>query len=200
MGGALIAQPRMRTGARRYAMMFAGGPLKVVLATVHVPLNSLWGRLNIGTVFQPIELIHEALGTGVPNVISWPATLEVTGFRLTSFAGFLALGFVYVRAEYALAVERLETYKPAGADALKPVFRDSSDPYTWTGMDAWVAAICFNTVEAGKLNIPAPTSWADLTDPVYKGHVVMPNPASSGTGLPLAARTSTVSFICSPAR
>jgi 4-hydroxythreonine-4-phosphate dehydrogenase len=50
-----------RTGARRYAMMFAGGPLKVVLATVHIPLNSLWGRLNIGAVFQPIELIHEAL-------------------------------------------------------------------------------------------------------------------------------------------
>jgi 4-hydroxythreonine-4-phosphate dehydrogenase len=50
-----------RTGSRRFAMMFAGGPLKVVLATVHVPLNSLWGRLNIGAVFQPIELIHEAL-------------------------------------------------------------------------------------------------------------------------------------------
>ena len=50
-----------RTGARRYAMMFAGGPLKVVLATVHVPLNGLWGRLNIGAVFQPIELMHEAL-------------------------------------------------------------------------------------------------------------------------------------------
>jgi 4-hydroxythreonine-4-phosphate dehydrogenase len=50
-----------RTGSRRFAMMFAGGPLKVVLATVHVPLNSLWGRLNIGAVFQPIELVHEAL-------------------------------------------------------------------------------------------------------------------------------------------
>lgn len=50
-----------RTGARRYAMMFAGGPLKVVLATVHVPLNSLWGRLNIGAVFHPIELLHETL-------------------------------------------------------------------------------------------------------------------------------------------
>ena len=50
-----------RTGSRRFAMMFAGGPLKVVLATVHVPLNSLWGRLNIGAVFQPIELIHEAM-------------------------------------------------------------------------------------------------------------------------------------------
>ncbi len=50
-----------RTGSRRYAMMFAGGPLKVVLATVHVPLSGLWGRLNIGAVFQPIELLHEAL-------------------------------------------------------------------------------------------------------------------------------------------
>jgi 4-phospho-D-threonate 3-dehydrogenase / 4-phospho-D-erythronate 3-dehydrogenase len=50
-----------RTGSRRYAMMFAGGPLKVVLATVHVPLMGLWGRLNIGAVFQPIELVHQAL-------------------------------------------------------------------------------------------------------------------------------------------
>ncbi len=50
-----------RTGARRFAMMFTGGPLKVVLATVHVPLNGLWGRLNIGAVFQPIELLHQAL-------------------------------------------------------------------------------------------------------------------------------------------
>ena len=50
-----------RTGAKHHAMMFAGGPLKVVLATVHVPLNSLWGRLNIGAVFSPIELVHEAL-------------------------------------------------------------------------------------------------------------------------------------------
>jgi 4-hydroxythreonine-4-phosphate dehydrogenase len=50
-----------RTGARRHAMMFAGGPLKVVLATVHVPLMGLWGRLNIGAVFQPIELLHQAM-------------------------------------------------------------------------------------------------------------------------------------------
>ncbi|MGH7213301.1 MAG: 4-hydroxythreonine-4-phosphate dehydrogenase PdxA [Tepidisphaeraceae bacterium] len=50
-----------KTGARRFAMMFAGGPLKVVLATVHVPLMGLWGKLNIGAVFQPIELIHQAL-------------------------------------------------------------------------------------------------------------------------------------------
>src|SRR5438045_9371131 len=53
-----------RTSAKRHAMMFAGGPFKVVLATVHVPLNSLWGRLNIGAVFHPIELIHQAMEIG----------------------------------------------------------------------------------------------------------------------------------------
>ena len=46
---------------RGYTMMFAGGPLKVVLATVHIPLMGMWGKLNIGAVFQPIELLHQAL-------------------------------------------------------------------------------------------------------------------------------------------
>jgi len=50
-----------RTNTRRYAMMFAGGPIKVVLATVHVPLMGIWNKLNIGAVFQPIELVHQAL-------------------------------------------------------------------------------------------------------------------------------------------
>ena len=50
-----------RTGSRRYNMMFTGGPLKVVLATVHLPLLGLWNRLNIGAVFQPIELMHKTL-------------------------------------------------------------------------------------------------------------------------------------------
>ncbi len=76
----------------------------------------------------------------------------------------------------------LEAYAPKGLDKLDPKFRDQDDPPFWTGMDAWVAAICFNTVEAAKFNLPQPTSWQDLTKPVYKGHVAMPNPNSSGTG------------------
>ncbi len=49
-------------------------------------------------------------------------------------------------------------------------------------MDAYVAALCYNTVEAEKLGLTPPTSWKDLTKPEYKGHIVMPNPNSSGTG------------------
>lgn len=76
----------------------------------------------------------------------------------------------------------LEPYTPKGADQIKPTFRSSKSPMTWTGMDAWLAVMCFNTVEGGKKNLPKPTSWADLTNPVYKDSIVMPNPASSGTG------------------
>lgn len=76
----------------------------------------------------------------------------------------------------------LQPYKPAGYDQLSPRFRDNDAEPAWTGMDAWMAAICFNTIEAEKLKLPKPSSWKDLTNPVYKGHIVMPNPNSSGTG------------------
>lgn len=76
----------------------------------------------------------------------------------------------------------LEAYEPAGASQLKPQYRDAAAPYTWTGMDAWLAVVCFNTAEAAKTKAPRPASWMDLTKPAYKGQVVMPHPASSGTG------------------
>ncbi len=76
----------------------------------------------------------------------------------------------------------LEPYAPAGVDKLDPKFVDSSTPPSWVGMDAYVAALCYNTVEAEKLGLTPPKSWKDLTKPEYNGHVVMPNPNSSGTG------------------
>jgi len=76
----------------------------------------------------------------------------------------------------------LEGYTPKGADQVKPVFRSSKSPMTWTGLDAWLAVMCYNTVEGAKQKLPKPASWADLANPVYKGAIVMPNPASSGTG------------------
>jgi len=76
----------------------------------------------------------------------------------------------------------LEPYAPAGVDKLDKKFVDSSTPPAWVGMDAWVAAVCYNTVEAKKAGLTPPKSWKDLTDPQYAGQVIMPNPASSGTG------------------
>src|SRR3546814_13170015 len=76
----------------------------------------------------------------------------------------------------------LEPFAPKGVERLDKKFVDNSSPPNWVGMDAWAAAVCFNTVEAEKLGLPAPTTWKDLTNPVYAGHIIMPNPNSSGTG------------------
>ncbi len=76
----------------------------------------------------------------------------------------------------------LEPYAPLNLDAIMPQYRDKANPPAWWGMDVWGATICFNTIEAKKRNIPKPETWKDLTKPIYKGQVVMPNPASSGTG------------------
>jgi iron(III) transport system substrate-binding protein len=76
----------------------------------------------------------------------------------------------------------LTPYAPKGLDKLDPRFRDPRNPPHWVGVDAYAAVICYNTVEATKYNLPEPASWQDLTKPVYKGYLVMPNPNSSGTG------------------
>jgi iron(III) transport system substrate-binding protein len=76
----------------------------------------------------------------------------------------------------------LEPYTPAGADKLKPAFRSGKTPDAWVGMDAYLSVVCFNTAEAEKGKKAKPASWADLTRPEYKDQIVMPNPASSGTG------------------
>jgi iron(III) transport system substrate-binding protein len=76
----------------------------------------------------------------------------------------------------------LHPYKPKGLENLDPKFYDSDPVPSWIGLDAYVAAITYNTVEGKKNNLVPPKSWWDLTKPMYKGHVIMPNPNSSGTG------------------
>ena len=76
----------------------------------------------------------------------------------------------------------LDPYKPKGVEALDQKFVDKGDVPSWVGMDAWVASICYNTVEAAKNNLTPPKTWKDLLKPMYKGHLIMPNPNSSGTG------------------
>ena len=63
---------KQRTRAKRVAMMFHGvehdpalpggqAPFRVTLATIHVGLMELRNLLTIGTVFDPIDLTHQAL-------------------------------------------------------------------------------------------------------------------------------------------
>jgi iron(III) transport system substrate-binding protein len=76
----------------------------------------------------------------------------------------------------------LAPYAPKGLEKVLPEFKDTRNPPQWVGIDAWMTGICVNTVELKSKKLPMPESYADLIKPVYKGHLVMPNPASSGTG------------------
>ncbi|MEX0876174.1 MAG: 4-hydroxythreonine-4-phosphate dehydrogenase PdxA [Phycisphaerales bacterium] len=64
----LLAQ---RLNARQHAMMFVGQKLRVVLATVHIPLFEIRDKLTIGAVHTAIDLGHQAclrLGYARPRI------------------------------------------------------------------------------------------------------------------------------------
>lgn len=76
----------------------------------------------------------------------------------------------------------LVPYAPKGLERVKPMFRDAANPPKWVGIKCWETGIIVNTVEAEKRKLAHPKSFADLIKPEYKGLLVMPHPASSGTG------------------
>ncbi|MCA3630906.1 MAG: putative 2-aminoethylphosphonate ABC transporter substrate-binding protein [Methylobacterium sp.] len=121
-----------------------------------------------------IEIVwrRESTGTLTARIIAEAEQARgdvIWGLAVTSMLDFKRRGI-------------LEPYAPKNLSALRPNFRDSEAVPHWIGMEAWVAAICFNTIEAQKQNLPRPQSWFDLLNPVYKGKIVFSDPAASGTG------------------
>jgi iron(III) transport system substrate-binding protein len=76
----------------------------------------------------------------------------------------------------------LLAYKPKGYDLLSTKMRDNNEPPHWVGMNAWASGLCINKFVMKQNNLPYPKTWQDLSNPIYKGQIVTPNPASSGTG------------------
>lgn len=86
----------------------------------------------------------------------------------------------------AIALERLRlegvltSYKPKNAEEINPLMR--AKDFSWFGINAWGGSICVNTELLEKAKLPIPQSWEDLTDPRYRGKIVMPSPVASSTG------------------
>lgn len=60
-----------RCKAKRVAMMFQAPKLNVILATIHLPLMDIRNVLTIGSVFDSIDLGHQAcrrMGVGEPKI------------------------------------------------------------------------------------------------------------------------------------
>ena len=134
------------------------GPYKKAFEAAHPDIEIAWVRESTGIITARILAEKDN-----------PRADVIWGLGASSVALFDTMGL-------------LLPYSPKGVDQLKPIFRSAKNPTTWTGLDAWLAVMCFNTIEGGKKSMPKPESWADLTNPIYKDSIVMPNPASSGTG------------------
>ena len=89
-------------------------------------------------------------------------------------------GWAVTNMQEFVSKDMLVSYKPKGWEIIPDKFKNPEG--YWTAMDSYEAAFVINTkvMEAEKL--PMPKGWKDLLNPAYKGKIVMPNPASSGTG------------------
>jgi iron(III) transport system substrate-binding protein len=152
-------------------------------------------KLNVYTSLENDQLqpYKSAIEAAVPGVeVVW--TRDSTGVITARFLAEkdnpradMIIGHAATAILYFKKLGLLEPYKAAGAEKLKEVFRDNTANPAWVGQDAYLGVVCFNTAEAGKSSIAVPTSWKDLAKPEYKGKLVMPNPASSGTGYLMVA-------------
>ena len=146
--------------------------------------------LNVYTALETDQLraYQEAFNRQHPNIeIRWTrdSTGIITARLLAERERPVADVIMGVAASSMTVFERenmLQPYAPANLRALNPRFRDADNPPAWIGMNVWGAAICYNTVEKQRLGLPNIESWQDLLRPEFRGRIVMPNPASSGTG------------------
>jgi iron(III) transport system substrate-binding protein len=91
----------------------------------------------------------------------------IWGWAVTNMSEFIPKGM-------------LVPYKPKNWDKIPANFKDPNG--YWTAIDLYAAALVPNTKVLEKKNLPMPKGWKDLLNPVYKDMLIMPNPASSGTG------------------
>lgn len=146
--------------------------------------------LTVYTAFEAVQLpgLKDAFEKAHPDIkINWvrDSTGIITAKLLAEKENPQADAIWGVSASSLLMLKNeqmLEAYAPKNMARLDKRFYDSSNPPYWVGLDAYAAALCVNTVELEKNKLPMPKTWADLTKPVYQGHLRMPNPASSGTG------------------
>lgn len=76
----------------------------------------------------------------------------------------------------------LKPYATKNVEEVNKKFIDDQTIPSWIGLTVTETAVIVNYKELERLNLPIPTSYADLIKDEYKGLITMPNPASSGTG------------------
>jgi iron(III) transport system substrate-binding protein len=171
---ACVAIMGLFAGAGLSAQVFAQGKEKIVVYTA-LENDQIAEYLPIFKKQYPnieVEIVRDSTGVVTAKLLA-----EKNNPRADVVWGLAASSLLIAENQ-----GMLQPYAPKGLGRIRPNFRDPDKTPSWVGIDAWMSAFCVNTTELKKKNLPTPTSWADLSKSIYKGMVVMPNPASSGTG------------------
>ncbi len=116
---------------------------------------------------QAIRLSTGELGARMLAERKNPQADCIWGWAVTNMEEFVPKGM-------------LKPYRPKGLDKIPARFKDPNG--YWVAIDLYAAAFVINTKVIEANNLPMPKGWKDLLNPAYKGRLIMPNPASSGTG------------------
>jgi iron(III) transport system substrate-binding protein len=116
---------------------------------------------------QAIRLSTGELGARMLAEKDNPQADCIWGWAVTNMSEFVPKGM-------------LLPYKPKSWEMIPANFKDPMG--FWTAIDLYAAALITNTKVLEEKNLPMPKGWHDLLNPAYKGLLIMPNPASSGTG------------------
>ena len=116
---------------------------------------------------QAIRLSTGELGARMLAEKDNPQADCIWGWAVTNMSEFVPKGM-------------LLPYKPKEWNKIPAHFKDPKG--FWTAIDLYAAALVPNTKVLKEKNLPMPKGWHDLLNPVYKNMLIMPNPASSGTG------------------
>jgi iron(III) transport system substrate-binding protein len=116
---------------------------------------------------QSIRLSTGELGARMLAERDNPQADCIWGWAVTNMEEFVPKGM-------------LTPYKPKGWDQIPAHFKHPEG--YWAAIDLYAAALVPNTKVLEQKNLPMPKGWNDLLNPVYKDMLIMPNPASSGTG------------------
>lgn len=118
--------------------------------------------------------------------------IEVNVLRLSSGEGWSRMksespdfgadmqwGMLHSIALRADKEDFLEPYDSPTWEDVPAEFKDEEGK--WYGWSYWFNLLAVNDDVIEKKGLDVPTSWADLTDPQYKGEIVLPDPGTSGT-------------------
>lgn len=116
---------------------------------------------------QAIRLSTGELGARMLAERENPQADCIWGWAVTNMEEFVPKGM-------------LKPYHPKGLEQIPARFKDPAGH--WVAIDLYAAAFVINTKVIEANNLPMPKGWKDLLNPAYEGKLIMPNPASSGTG------------------